>query len=144
MENMLEAFRFFHFLGLGLFLGASISSVLVVHSQKKTLSSIKLAWDLMHMMAAPGLVLLISSGILIASAQNWAPFKSGGYMHVKIFLVLLVFVALFMDLRRQKKIMAGNLSNEQGLVLINKRQILSALSIFFTLIIMCLVTIRPF
>ena len=75
MEFLIPILRIIHFLGLGLLLGGIVSSLVLVKKTKSSMHGALAAWNCMHLVAAPGLVLLIISGILQSQALYWENFK---------------------------------------------------------------------
>lgn len=144
MEFMIPIYRLLHFFGLALLLGGTVASWVLVKKEEPTVASAKLAWNCMHLVAAPGLLILILTGVLQSSALYWEHFKDSGYMHVKVMLAVFIFFLLFLDMRTQKTIMRQNPEPAMLIAMINKRQAI-ALGIFtLTFIIMWLVSYRPF
>jgi uncharacterized membrane protein len=99
MTYLIFSLRSLHFIGLGLILGGVFFSFLQAVSKSSNpieLRSAKLAG---HLIAAPGLVLLIITGLVNSYINNWAHFKGSGYMHLKLLLVFLVLILIFTDLK---------------------------------------------
>lgn len=144
MEFMLPIYRLVHFFGLALLLGGTLSSFVLVRKEKPTIFSAKLAWNCMHLLAAPGLMILILTGVLQSSALYWQHFKGAGYMHAKVLLAVIIFFLLFYDMRTQKNIMRTNPAPDIIVDMINKRQAIALGITAITTIIMWLVSYRPF
>ena len=144
MEALIPIFRLFHFLGFSLLLGGIISSFALVKKEGSNVASIRLAHTCIHMLAAPGLMLLFLTGILHSSVIHWDNFKSAGYMHAKVLLVAVIFLLMIFDLRLQKKIFKDQGSPNMLAQLIKKRQILAMSMAAITLLVMWLVSFRPF
>lgn len=101
MSLSIELSRFVHLVGLGMLLGGFLTSYLLTKRYPNDEATDKGAFVASHLVAAPGLVLLIISGLLQSVFYNWAQFKSGGYMHAKMMLVVLIVVLLALDIRAQ-------------------------------------------
>ena len=144
MEFMLPIYRLLHFLGLALLLGGTIASWVLVRKEAHTVQSAKLAWNCMHLIAAPGLLILILTGVLQSSALYWEHFRGAGYMHVKVLLAVLIFFLLFFDMRTQKNIIKECPEPDVLVDMINKRQVIALWITGLILLIMWLVSYRPF
>ncbi len=144
MEFMIPIYRIVHFLGLALLLGGIICSIVLVKKTKPTVAGALAAWNCMHLVAIPGLMLLIITGILQSAAVYWENFQGAGYMHAKIVLVLVLIVLIFADLRTQKAIMRAEPQADILLDMVKKRQFYGISSCVLILLIMWLVGYRPF
>lgn len=144
MEALLPIFRLFHFLGFSLLLGGVIASFAIIKKEGASVASVKSAHICMHVLAAPGLVVLMLTGILHSSVIHWQNFKGAGYMHAKILFVVVIFTLMIFDLRTQKKIIKGQMGNATLVELVQKRQTLAASMGFLVLIVMWLISFRPF
>jgi uncharacterized membrane protein len=133
-----------HFVGFSLLLGGTLCSIVLVKRQKLSPELIKTAYDCIHMVAAPGLLLLLITGIIQSSIMHWEHFKHAGYMHAKIAIVLIILFLLIYDLRTQKRLIKGNLSHDMMIKTLQKRQILAIANCIMVLTIMWLVNYRPF
>lgn len=144
MEFMIPIYRIVHFLGLALLLGGIICSIVLVKKTKPSVAGALAAWNCMHLVAAPGLMLLIITGILHSATLYWENFKGAGYMHAKIVLVAAVLVFVFIDMRIQKAIIRSNPSADTVIDMVKKRQFLGISSCVLIVLIMWLVSYRPF
>lgn len=144
MEFMIPIYRLLHFIGMAMLLGGLISSLVLSKKLEITRNTVKAAWNCLHLVAAPGLILLIITGLLHSAAIYWENFIGAGYMHAKITLVLAVLILLFIDMKKQKTLIKTNPPLEIILDALKLRQTLGVLIIILTLIIMWLVSYRPF
>ncbi len=144
MEFMIPIYRIFHFLGMAMLLGGVICSVVLVKKSKTSISGATIAWNCLHLVAVPGLMLLIITGLLHSAAVYWEPFKGSGYMHVKIALVIAIIVCMFIDMRTQKAIIRKTSEPEVIIDLVKRAQILGIASCVLLVLIMWLVGYRPF
>jgi len=144
MEFMLPIYRLLHFLGLALLLGGTITSWVIVKKEQPSLKSARLAWNCMHLVASLGLVLLIFTGILQSAALYWEHFQGAYYMHIKVILSVLILIFLFWDMRTQKIIIRQQPELDVLVDMLSKRQAIALSICFLTLIIMWLVSYRPF
>lgn len=144
MESFIPIYRLMHFLGLALLLGGTISSVILVRREEPHLSVAKIAWNCMHLVAAPGLVLLLLTGLLQSSAMYWENFKGAGYMHAKVFLAVILLALMFFDMRTQKNIMRNHPAADVLVDMLKKRQAFALGICALTLVIMWLISFRPF
>ncbi len=143
MEALIPIFRLLHFVGFALLLGGTLSSIILVKKEGPTAASMRLAHVCTHMLAAPGLVLLILTGILHSSVLYWDNFKGAGYMHAKLLFVALIFLLMIFDIRTQKR--ASTSQDKEVVVdLIKKRQGLALSMAAITILVMWLVSFRPF
>lgn len=143
MEALIPIFRLLHFLGFSLLLGGAIASIVLVKKEGHALG-MKLAHTCTHALAAPGLMLLMLTGIMHASTTHWVNFKGAGYMHAKVLFVVVILLLLVFDIRTQKKVIRGNFSSEIVESLVKKRQTLAMSIAALTLCVMWLISSRPF
>ena len=144
MESLIPIYRLMHFIGLALLLGGTLSSLIMVNREGRSKNSIKMAYNCMHLVAAPGLMLLILTGILQSSALYWAHFKNAGYMHAKIAFAVLILALMFVDMRTQKRILRESHELDVLVSQVKKRQVLAIAICGLTIVIMWLVSYRPF
>ncbi|MCA9507867.1 MAG: hypothetical protein KC505_05550 [Myxococcales bacterium] len=144
MEFMIPIYRMVHFFGFALLLGGITTSLVLVKKSKHSVKGTLDAWNCMHFIAAPGLVLLIISGILQSSALFWENFKDAGYMYAKVILVVIVLGLVFADMRMQKSIIRRKADAEMIQDMVKKRQVVAISSCIFIMLIMWLVSYRPF
>lgn len=144
MESLIPIFRLLHFLGLAMLLGATLCSIILVSKEKPSIEITKITWNCIHLVAAPGLLLLLLTGVLQSSAMYWGNFKSAGYMHAKIVLVVVVLVLMIFDMRTQKQIIRNNPQADALVDMLKKRQAYALASCTMVLLIMWLVSFRPF
>lgn len=142
MEPLIPLFRLAHFAGLALMLGGIVCSMILVRADH-TPKSIRSAWSCIHLVASPGLMLLLITGILQSSAMYWQHFKGAGYMHAKVALAVVVLVLMTLDMKTQKRIIK-NSELKETLPLLIKRQRYALSSCIVTLLIMLLIIFRPF
>lgn len=144
MEALIPYLRIIHFLGFALLFGGVFSSFLIVRKNEDSLISIKNSYLLLHLAAAPGLTILLITGLLHSFAMSFENFKGAGFMHAKLTLVLFSFVVLFIDMKERKSIIKQNL-NKHEMARKLKHSLYCDLSILFlSLIIIYLVSFRPF
>lgn len=142
MENLIPIFRLSHLLGLSLLLGGSFASIILLRKPYDHLSKAKFNYDLLHLIQAPGLTILIITGILQSSIYSWANFKGAGYMHLKVTMVFMILILLFFEIKTCKKMIkqkSENIKDE-----IKKCQIFSGLITILTIFSMVLIGFRPF
>jgi hypothetical protein len=144
MESLMPTYRLLHFIGLALLLGGSFCSVILVQKEKPSVGSAKLAWNCMHLAAAPGLMILLITGLLQSSALYWKNFKGAGYMHAKVLLAFAILLLIFFDMRGQKAVIRLNPGPDILVDMVKKRQLFGVSICLLTLLIMWLVSFRPF
>lgn len=144
MEFMLPIYRLLHFFGLALLFGGTITSWILVKKGHPSKALATIAWNCMHLVAAPGLILLILTGFLQSAALHWEHFRGSTYMQVKVALSLLILILLFWDMRTQKAIIRQNPDADLLIDMLNKRQAIALSICLLTLVIMWLVSYRPF
>lgn len=144
MEFMIPIYRIFHFLGMAMLFGGLICSVVLVRKSKASVQGATAAWNCMHLVAVPGLMVLVITGLLHSAAVYWEPFKGAGYMHAKIALVVAIFILMFVDMRTQKAIIRKTAEPEIIIDMVKKRQILGISSCVLIVLVMWLVGYRPF
>lgn len=144
MEALIPIFRLLHFLGFSLLMGGITASLVLVKKAGPSAVSIKNANTCIHLLAAPGLVLLLLTGILHSSVMRWDNFKGAGYMHAKVLLVAAIFLLMVFDLRTQKKILKNQFGQTTVEALVKRRQILATAMVAITILVMWLVSFRPF
>lgn len=144
MEILIPIFRLVHFIGLALLLGGTVSSFVLVRMQNPSTNAALAAWNCMHLVAVPGLVILMITGILHSSSLYWEHFKGAGYMHAKILLAAIVLVLMIFDMRTQKNIIRNNPDSDTLVDLIKKRQAFALGICSLVLLIMWLISYRPF
>jgi len=144
MEFMLPIYRILHFFGFALLFGGTFTSWILVKKEAPTKNSALLAWNCMHLVAAPGIIILILTGVLQSAALYWEHFRGAGYMYAKVALTLVILILMFWDMRTQKKILKNNPPLDILLDMLNKRQAIALTICALTLIIFWLVSYRPF
>lgn len=144
MESFIPIFRLMHFLGLALLFGGTFCSIILATKETLSKETARMAWKCMHLVAAPGLIVLIVTGILQSSAAYWSHFRGAGYMHAKIALAVLLLLCMIMDMRTQKRILKSSPEVFEIVGLLKTRQVFAAGICGITLVIMWLVSYRPF
>jgi hypothetical protein len=146
MESFIPIYRLLHFIGFALLLGGTFASVILVHKEHQQIfaNRAKAAWICMHLVAAPGLTLLLLTGLLQSSALYWQNFKGAGYMHLKVGAALTILLLMVFDMRTQKKIICAKPQDEVLVTMVKKRQVYAIGICALTLLIMWLVSFRPF
>jgi len=144
MESFIPIFRMAHFVGLSMLLGGTLCSMALVHQEKPSATTVKSAWNCIHLIASPGLLLLIITGILQSAAVYWEHFKGAGYMHAKIAIVFAIFLFVIADMKTQKKALKNSQDQDLLLYSLKKRQIYAASNCVLVMVIMWLVSYRPF
>lgn len=141
MESLIPILRMLHFIGFAMLLGGSLCSVIV---SKRSPHAVKAAYDCLHIIAAPGLSLLLLTGVMQSAIMHWENFINAGYMHAKITIVLIVLVLLIYDIRTQKSIITNKWDQEEILKKLKTRQIIALANCTMIIIIMWLINYRPF
>jgi uncharacterized membrane protein len=141
---MVPIYRILHFLGLSMLLGGTLCSMVLVKKEGATTNSVKLAWNCMHLVAAPGLILLMLTGLLHSSTLYWQHFKNAGYMHAKITLVMILLLLMILDMRTSKKMIKNQSDTAILSNMVKKRQLYAAGVVMVALLIMWLISFRPF
>lgn len=142
MENLIPIFRLSHLLGLSLLLGGSFASIMLLRKPYEHLSKAKINYDLLHLVQAPGLTLLIVTGLLQSSIYSFANFKGAGYMHLKVTLVFMILIFLFFEMRTCKRLIKEKSANIKGEI--KKCQIFSGFITILTIFSAVLIGFRPF
>jgi uncharacterized membrane protein len=143
MENLIPFIRLFHILGLALLLGGFICSIILAIGLKTTHDSALIARRSLHLVAAPGLVLLLITGLWQSLIYSFDHFKGAGYMHVKITLVAFMLVILVIDMRTQKRLLREH-NPKSAKTLMNQGLAYGSSLCGLTILIMWLMNFRPF
>lgn len=101
MDFYLIILRILHFVGLSMTLGGILTSFLLALKTSRLKEASLGAFTASHLVAAPGLILLIISGLISSILSNFSQFKYAGYMHAKMVLVIIVFCCLWFDIKGQ-------------------------------------------
>jgi hypothetical protein len=144
MESLIPIFRMLHFVGLALLLGGTLCSIILVQAEKPSIAITKIAWNCIHLVAAPGLLLLLFTGIMQSSAMYWENFQGAAYMYVKVALVAVIFILMIADMRTQKRIIKNNPEPDTLVDMLKKRQAFAMIGSALVLLIMWLTSFRPF
>lgn len=118
MLVLLQLYKMFHLIGLSLLMGGTLTSFIMALRREN-------AFVARHLVAAPGLVLLIFTGFAQSFLHDWSEFKGSGYMHMKLTLVTLTALFLALDIK-------------------NKSAKWAFLGLVCQIVIIALIVIRPF
>jgi len=147
MELSLQLYKLLHLLGFSLLLGGMLTSLLVVRREKGDPKADKGAFVAAHLVAAPGLLLVLITGFAQSFLHNWSEFKGAGFMHAKLTLVLIVIACLAIDIRGQgvmrRDLQSGPRPAVQG-AWIARRTIATTVGVLAILCIYVLIVFRPF
>lgn len=147
MEFSLQLYKLLHFLGFSLVMGGMLTSLLIIRREKGDPKADKGAFVASHLVAAPGLLLVIITGFAQSFLHHWSEFKGAGFMHAKLTLVLIVVLCLAIDIRGQgvmrRDIQSGPKPAVQG-AWIARRTIATLVGVLALLAIYVLIVFRPF
>lgn len=101
MVFSLQLYKLLHLLGLSLLLGGMLTSLLIVRREKGDPGADKGAWVAAHLLAAPGLLIVLVTGFAQSFLHQWSEFKGAGFMHAKLLLVVIVTACVAIDIRGQ-------------------------------------------
>ena len=118
MLVMLQLYKMLHLIGLSLLMGGTFTAFLMSLRREN-------AFVARHLVAAPGLILMILTGFAQSYSHHWSEFKGAGYRHAKITLVVLTTLFLALDIKQKSALWA-------------------LLGFLSQLAIMALIVIRPF
>lgn len=90
-----------HLIGLSMAFGGTLTSFLLALRTSRQKEASHGAFVASHFVAAPGLILLLVSGLTSSALSGFSHFKYAGYMHAKIALVVLTFCFMWVDIRGQ-------------------------------------------
>ena len=94
MLVLLQLYKILHLIGLSLLMGGTLSSFLMTLRREN-------AFVAKHLVAAPGLVLIVFTGFAQSFLHDWSEFKGAGYMHAKLTLVALTALFLALDIKQK-------------------------------------------
>lgn len=97
----LMLYKLLHLLGFSLLFGGMLTSLLITRREKGDANGDRGAFVASHLVAAPGLLLVIITGFAQSFLHQWSEFKGAGYMHAKLLLVVVVILCLALDIRGQ-------------------------------------------
>lgn len=141
-------YKMLHDIGFAMLFGGALTSLLLLSRSERPSECKDSTFVATHLVAAPGLVLLLITGLAQSFLHNWAEFKGAGYMHAKVTLVLLVVAFLAIDIRGQgvlRRLEASGQSQE-GLVRtwVMRRKLALGLLLACLFCIAALIVFRPF
>ena len=114
----LQLYKMLHLVGLSFLMGGTLTSFIMGLRREN-------AFVARHLVAAPGLILMLLTGFMQSFMHNWSEFKGAGYMHAKVALVVVTTLCLALDIKKKSPTWAF-----MGLIC--------------QLAIMALIVIRPF
>ena len=97
-----------------------------------------------HFIVGSGLLLALTSGLLLANHAHWSYFKGTGYMHAKMLLVVIFFILLAVDIRIQKNMQRKKPANEILAKSMKTRLYVNVAMLSNWLFIAVLIVLRPF
>ena len=101
MVFSLQLYKLLHLLGFSLLLGGMLTSLLIARREKGDAGAEKGAFVAAHLVAAPGLLIVLLTGFAQSFLHQWVEFKGAGFMHAKLLLVVVVIACLAVDIRGQ-------------------------------------------
>lgn len=147
MVFSLMLYKLLHLLGLSLLFGGMLTSLLLLKREKGEAGAEKGAFVAAHLVASPGLVIVLVTGFAQSFLHQWSEFKGAGFMHAKLLLVAIVVAALAVEIRGQG-VMRRDLSSGPNPAIqskwINLRSIATSCGVLACLGIYILIVFRPF
>lgn len=147
MVFSLLLYKLLHHLGFSLLLGGMVTSLLIAWREKGDPDADRGAFIAAHLVAAPGLFLVILTGLMQSYMHQWAEFKGAGYMHAKIMLALAIVICLAIEIRGQG-VMRRDLANGPTINIQEKwlslRKMATAAGSLLILCVYYLIVFRPF
>lgn len=101
MELSITILRTCHLIGLSMALGGTVTSFILAFKGAWQKEASQGAFVASHLVAAPGLLLLVFTGLMSSVLFGFSHFKYAGYMHAKMALVILTFCFMWVDIRGQ-------------------------------------------
>ncbi len=144
-----QLYKLLHLLGLSMLLGGVMTSLLITRRGKGDAKADQGAFVASHLVAAPGLLLVLLTGIGQSFLYQWVQFKGTGYMHAKILFVVLIIFFLAMDIRAQgnmRRSLLQNSSPNEALIksALATRTLAGSLNLCCLLVIFVLIVFKPF
>lgn len=90
----LQLYKMLHLVGLSFLMGGTLTSFLMGLRKEN-------AFVARHLVAAPGLVVLLITGFTQSFLHDWSEFKGAGYMHAKLTFVALTTLFLVLDIKQK-------------------------------------------
>lgn len=90
----LQLYKLLHLLGFSLLMGGTLTSFFMSLRKEN-------AFVARHLVAAPGLLLMLLTGFAQSFLHDWIEFKGAGYMHLKLSLVALSALFLALDIKQK-------------------------------------------
>jgi uncharacterized membrane protein len=147
MAFSLTLYKLLHLIGFSMLFGGMLTSLLIVRREKGDPKADRGAFVAAHLVAAPGLLLLIVTGFAQSFLHQWSEFKGAGFMHAKLMLALIVVVCLAIDIRGQsvmrRDLVSGPKPAVQG-AWIARRTAATLVGVVAILCIYVLIVFRPF
>ncbi|MBM3887114.1 DUF2269 family protein [Candidatus Dependentiae bacterium] len=145
----LQLYKLLHLIGISMLFGGVLTSFFITRKYKGDAGADQGAFVASHLVAAPGLVLILFTGVAQSFLHQWIEFKGTGYMHAKILFVFLSTVLLAMDIRAQGKMRRSQANNAPFELPMMKsmlftRSMAGSLNLISILIIFILIIFRPF
>lgn len=147
MDFSITITRTLHLIGLSMVLGGTLTSFILSLKTSRQKEASLGSFTASHYVTAPGLILLLITGLATSFISNFSHFKYAGYMHAKIFLVVVVFCCMWIDIKGQALIRrsfqqpAEKTTLRKGLA---RRRFAGVLSIISLISIIILMEFKPF
>ncbi len=147
MMLSMQLLKSLHVFGMAMTIGGFLTSYIITKRYQGDEGADQGAFVASHLVAAPGLVLVILTGFVQSFFHRFAEFKGAGYMHAKLLLVVLTVVFLAMDIRAQgvlrRSIGKGN-NDAVREQCVKTRTLAGGLGLLALVLIVLLIEIRPF
>ncbi len=143
-----QIFKFLHILGLALTFGGTLATLLLVLLFKAHPQNTKACQVTSHFIAGTGMVIAIASGVIYSALTDWAFFRVGYFMHLKMMLVLAAGIFLSVDIRAQGVLRRARLKKENTQSLekpcVNKQVWAGIFGLLCLIVIFILIIFKPF
>ena len=147
MVFSLLLYKLLHLLGLSLLFGGMLTCLLLLRRERGEPGAERGAFVAAHLVAAPGLIIVLLTGFAQSFLHQWSEFKGAGYMHAKLLLVAIVIAALAVEIRGQG-IMRRNYTSGPNPAIQSKwlsiRSLATSAGVAACLGIYILIVFRPF
>jgi len=101
MDFSIPITRTIHLIGFSMAFGGTLTSFILSIKATRQKEASHGAFIASHFVAAPGLIILLLTGLASSVLFGFAQFKYAGYMHAKMALVALTLCFMWMDIRGQ-------------------------------------------